>query len=95
MKAKITLYFAWLLLLGFLLAAANVSAQTIAYRQTNLASSILGDGRPFRAAIFIADSKTGRVTTLNAIGLGVSPVLSSSRIPLGPVSTVRAESLPI
>ena len=37
MKAKITVYFAWLLLLGFLLAAANVSAQTT-YRQTNLAS---------------------------------------------------------
>jgi hypothetical protein len=39
-KAKRTVHLAWLLLLGFSLAAANVSAQTIAYRQTNLASSV-------------------------------------------------------
>jgi hypothetical protein len=58
-----------------------------AYRQTNLASSVPNvannltpdlvdpwgmaflSGQPF----FIADSKTGRVTTLDATGLGVSP----------------------
>jgi hypothetical protein len=92
-KAKITVYFAWLLLLGFSLAAANVSSQTIAYRQTDLASSVPNvtnnltpdlvdpwgmaflSGQPF----FIADSKTGRVTTLDATGLGVSSILEQGR----------------
>src|ERR1700730_16867234 len=38
MKRKIAAKFCSFFLAGFLLAAANASAQTIAYRQTNLAS---------------------------------------------------------
>jgi len=39
-KYKIALYFASFFLFGFLLAAANGTAQTIGYRQTNLASNL-------------------------------------------------------
>lgn len=40
MKPRIASYFATIFLLGFLLAAANLNAQTVAYRQTNLTSNL-------------------------------------------------------
>ena len=42
MKRKIAPKFFSFFLVGFLIAAASASAQTIAYRQTNLASDIPG-----------------------------------------------------
>src|SRR5258707_1827869 len=87
MKHRIALYYFSLFLIGFLLVAADASAQTIAYRQTNLASNLPNvannvtpnlvnpwgiaflSGQPF----FIADNKLGRVTSLDATGVGVRP----------------------
>lgn len=87
MKHRIALYFFSFFLVGFLLAAANASAQTIGYRQTNLTSNLPGvanhvvsglvnpwgiaflPGQPF----FIADNKTGRVTSNDATGLFAAP----------------------
>ena len=40
MKHKIALYFSSFILFGFLFVAADATAQTIAYRQTNLASNL-------------------------------------------------------
>ena len=87
MKHKIAFYFVSFLLIGFLLAVASASAQTIGYRQTNLASTLPNvannvaptlvnpwgmsflNGQPF----FIADNGAGKVTALDATGLGVRP----------------------
>ena len=87
MKYKIAFYFVSFLLIGFLLAVASASAQTIGYRQTNLASTLPNvannvaptlvnpwgmsflNGQPF----FIADNGAGKVTALDATGLGVRP----------------------
>ena len=87
MKHNIAIYFFSFLLIGFLLTTANASAQTIGYRQTNLASSLPNvandvvptlvnpwgmsflTGQPF----FIADNGVGRVTALDATGLGAQP----------------------
>ncbi len=84
---KIALRFSSALLAVLILIVAGASAQTIAYRQTNLASNLLNvanhvtpglvnpwgiaflSGQPF----FIADNKTGRVTSHDATGLGVLP----------------------
>jgi len=86
-KHKIAQYFSSFIFLGLLFAAANSTAQTIGYRQTNLASNLPSAatnvtpglvspwgmaflrGQPF----FIADNQSGRVTALDASGLGVSP----------------------
>ncbi len=87
MKHRIALYFVSFFLVGFLLAAANASAQTIGYRQTNLASNLAnvannvtpGLVNPWGIAFlsdqpfFIADNKVGRVTVHDASGLGVGP----------------------
>lgn len=86
MKRKVALYFLTLFLFGFLFRTDTV-AQTIAYRQANLASNVsivanrvapdlvdpwgiafLSD-EPF----FLADNKVGRVTALDANGLGTVP----------------------
>ncbi len=40
MKHKIALYFSSFVLFGLLFAAANATAQTIAYRQANLSSNL-------------------------------------------------------
>lgn len=42
MKTKVALYLIGLLLLGLVMTAANATAQTVAYRQTDLASNIPG-----------------------------------------------------
>src|SRR5882724_9677515 len=86
-KRRIALYFVSFFLVGFLLAAANASAQTIGYRRTNLASNLAnvannvtpGLVNPWGIAFlsdqpfFIADNKVGRVTVHDASGLGVGP----------------------
>ncbi len=70
-------------LFGFLFATDNVTAQTIAYRQTNLASNlpnVANDVTPglvnpwgiaflSEQAFFIADNKAGRVTVHDVTGL--------------------------
>ena len=87
MKHRIALYCFSFFLIGFLLVAADASAQTIAYRQTNLASNLpnVADNvtpglvNPWGIAFlsdqpfFIADNKAGRVTAHDATGLGVIP----------------------
>src|SRR5713101_1372164 len=74
-------------LFGFLLATANATAQTVAYRQTNLASNLPNVasgvspdlvnpwGTAFLAdqAFFIADNKVGRVTSHDSKGSNVAP----------------------
>ena len=87
MRNKIALYFSSFVLFGLLFVAANATAQTIAYRQANLSSNLpnVADhvvsglvnpwgiaflpGQPF----FIADNKTGRVTSHDATGLFAAP----------------------
>ncbi len=87
MKHKIALYFSSFILFGLLFATANATAQTIGYRQTNLASNLPnvannvtpGLVNPWGIAFlsdqpfFIADNKVGRVTVHDASGLGVGP----------------------
>ena len=87
MKHRIVLHFCLFFLIGFLLSAANATAQTIGYRQTNLASNLpsVADNitpglvNPWGIAFlsdqpfFIADNKSGRVTAHNGTGLGVVP----------------------
>ena len=87
MKHKIVFCFVSFLLIGFLLAAANASAQTIGYRQTNLASSLPNVANNVAPTLinpwgmtfltgqtfFIADNGAGRVTALDATGLGDRP----------------------
>src|SRR6266481_6106112 len=87
MKHKIALYFFSFILFGFLFAAADATAQTIGYRQTDLASNLPnvannvtpGLVNPWGIAFlsdqpfFIADNKVGRVTVHDASGLGVGP----------------------
>jgi uncharacterized protein (TIGR03118 family) len=86
-KHRIVLHFCSFFLFGFLLGAANATAQTIGYRQTNLASNLpsVADNitpglvNPWGIAFlsdqpfFIADNKSGRVTAHNGTGLGVVP----------------------
>lgn len=87
MKHRIAFYFFSFFLFGFLLATANATAQTIGFRQTNLASNLPnvannvtpGLVNPWGIAFlsdqpfFIADNKAGRVTALDGTGLGVVP----------------------
>jgi uncharacterized protein (TIGR03118 family) len=86
-KRKIVLCFSSFLLFGLLLAAADATAQTIGYRQTNLASNLPnvasnvtpGLINPWGMAFlrdqpfFLADNKAGRVTSHDATGIGVAP----------------------
>jgi len=85
-KRKIARYFS-LILFGLLLAAADATAQTVGYRQTNLASNLPNVAKnitpglvnPWGIAFlpdqpfFIADSKAGRVTSHDATGISVAP----------------------
>ena len=87
MKPRLVSYFATISLFGFLLAAANLSAQTVAYRQINLASNLPNVGNnivlqlvdPWGIAFlpgqpfFIADNAVGRATSHDAAGVGVVP----------------------
>jgi len=86
-KHRIGIYVVLFSRFGFLPVAANSAAQSIAYRQTNLASNVPNvakniapglvnnwggaflSGQPF----FTANNKDGRITSLDATGLSVSP----------------------
>ena len=87
MKPRIASYFATIFLFGFLLAAANLNAQTVAYRQSNLTSNLpnvannisLQLVNPWGIAFlpgqpfFIADNAVGRASSHDATGIGVVP----------------------
>lgn len=87
MKRRIAVYFVAFFLFGFLLAADIVTAQTVAYRQANLASNLSnvannvtpGLADPWGIAFlpgqpfFLAENNVGRVTVHDASGLGVRP----------------------
>ena len=87
MQKKTKSYLATILLFGFLLAAANLSAQSVAYRQTNLTSNLptvatnifLQLVDPWGIAFlrgqpfFIADNAVGRASAHGATGIGVVP----------------------
>jgi len=86
-KHKIALYFSSFILFGLLLAAANATAQTIGYRQTNLTSNLPNVANNVRPGLvnpwgiaflpgqpfFIADNKFGLVTSHDNTGLSVAP----------------------
>jgi len=86
-KHRIALYLVPIFVFGFLLAAADATAQTIGYRQTNLASNLPniannvapGLVNPWGIAFlsdqpfFIADNKAGRVTAHDSTGIDVVP----------------------
>jgi len=86
-KHRIGLYFVSCFLFGFLPLAANSTAQSIAYRQTNLASNVPNIAKnvtpgllnPWGIAFlsgqpfFTANNKDGRVSAFDATGLSVSP----------------------
>jgi len=89
MKRKIAARFFSFFLFGFLLAAASASAQTFAYRQTNLVSDVTLPGfsdhinltlrNSWGMAIvpglsfFVANTNNGLVLELNATGSGTGP----------------------
>ena len=87
MKRRVALSFVPFFLCGFLFVADIVTAQTIAYRQTNLASNLSNVANnvtpglvdPWGIAFlsgqpfFLADNKVGRVTAHDASGVGVRP----------------------
>jgi uncharacterized protein (TIGR03118 family) len=86
-KHRIVLQFATVVLFGFLLGSTNAIAQTIGYRQTNLASNLPnvannvtpGLVNPWGVAFlsdqpfFITENGAGRVTAHDGTGLGVVP----------------------
>jgi uncharacterized protein (TIGR03118 family) len=87
MKRKIAVQFFSLFLTGLLLAAASATAQSIAFRQTNLASDVAGLANqtdpfllnPWSIALvpgrsfLVANASHGRVISLDATGSRVSP----------------------
>ena len=87
MKRRVAVYFVVFFLFGFLFVADIVTAQTIAYRQANLASNLSnvannvtpGLADPWGIAFlpgqpfFVADNNAGRVTAHDASGLGSTP----------------------
>jgi uncharacterized protein (TIGR03118 family) len=86
-KYRNALCFVSFFLFGFLLGAPHATAQTIGYRQNNLAASLPnvannvapGLNNPWGIAFlsgqpfFIADNQDGRVTVHDSTGLGVAP----------------------
>jgi uncharacterized protein (TIGR03118 family) len=86
-KPRISSYLATIFLFGSLLPAANLDAQTVAYRQTNLASNLPNVANnvspqlvdPWGIAFlpgqpfFIADHAVGRASSHVATGIGVVP----------------------
>ena len=88
MKYRTVSYFGLFFLFGFLFAVASVNAQTVGYRQTNLASDLPNMAHtvtpnlinPWGIAFlpgqpfFIADNKVGRVTVHDISGSGAGPI---------------------
>jgi hypothetical protein len=86
-KHRIVVFMASLVLLMNLFVAAKVAAQTIAYRQTNLASNLPNVANEITPQLvnpwgitflsgqpfFIADNQVGRVTVHGSTGAGVGP----------------------
>jgi uncharacterized protein (TIGR03118 family) len=86
-KHKNALYFSSFILFGLLLAAANATGQSIAYRQTNLASNLPNVANNVTSGLvnpwgisflpgqpfFIADNQAGRVTVHDITGTGTAP----------------------
>jgi hypothetical protein len=87
-KHRLDLYVVAFVLCGFFLFAVDdVPAQTIAYRQTNLASNVPNVANNLSQSLvnpwglaflsdqpfFIADNNVGHVTSLDATGLSASP----------------------
>src|SRR5882757_1412304 len=79
MKHKIALYFFSFILFGLLFAAADASAQTIGYRQTNLASNLpnvannVTPGLVNPWGIAFLPNQAGHVTVHDASGFGAGP----------------------
>jgi len=87
-RRNIVLHRVWAILAGFILTVAGASAQTIAYRQTNLLSDVPGSANHMNPALqdpwgiaiapgrafFVADNDNGRVIAPDATGGGVAPV---------------------
>jgi uncharacterized protein (TIGR03118 family) len=87
LKLKFVFYFSCLIFFGIVSAAPEAAAQTVAYRQTNLASSVpntahnlapglvnpWGIGFLSGQPFFIAENKGGHVTALDPTGLGATP----------------------
>jgi hypothetical protein len=108
-KHKIAVYFASFLLFGFLLAAVDATAQSVAYRQTNLASNLPATANtvnrnlvdPWGIAFlpgqtfFIADHAVGVSPLTTPPELASRPLLSRSRMPTGLGSPTPPESWPI
>jgi hypothetical protein len=66
-KHKIVLYFASFFLFGFLLAAANASAQTISYRQTNLSGMQSNRG----TASIMVTAQSGTISLTKTVSVTV------------------------
>ena len=85
LKLKFAFYFSCLVFFGIVLATPKAAAQTVAYRQTNLASSVpntannlapglvnpWGIGFLSGQPFFVANNQSGRVTSHDATGLSV------------------------
>ena len=99
MKRKIVLQLFSFFLAGFLFAANSATAQTIAYRQTNLASNVNAPGfanqvnpflrNPWGISLLlgqtfsIANTSNGRVTSHDATGASTGPVAIAVPNPAG------------
>ena len=87
MKPRLASCFATIFLLGFLAAGANLDAQTVAYRQTNLTSNLANVANnislqlvdPWGIAFLpgqpflIADHAVGHASSYDAAGIGAAP----------------------
>jgi hypothetical protein len=104
-KHKFALFFCSALLAGSGLIAENATAQTKAYRQTNLASSVAGAAandaqnlnNPWAIAFlpgkpfFVADSGSGSISSLNSSGIQASGVAVA--IPPGDTSRSKPSGI--
>ena len=85
LKSKMVFYFCCLILIGLVFATADANAQSVAYRQTDLTSSVPDVANNLTPALlnpwgisflsgqpfFIANNQSGRATSHDATGLSV------------------------